>query len=246
MVMISHKLMSLILIIIGGTFFRRVSSSETCNGICGRLTLPYPFGFSPACPIRFHCSEVDQAAKIGGFSVQNVTENSILVGLPHNCSRKIEDMTPLFASQNFAPTENSFLMDKCMYKTNGCSINQGFLENTLKLQSCGSAGNISCFSLYTNSKFFSMKDLRNSSCSLLFSSIAFGSVGVNAGVALEFERVQLGWWLKGDCKNKPCAENANCTQVDTPDGNAGHRCSCIEGYHGDGYINPCLRLKVRG
>ncbi|XP_010456187.1 PREDICTED: putative receptor-like protein kinase At4g00960 [Camelina sativa] len=247
MATISDKLsLILIIIVIEGSTFRRVSSSEICNGNCGRLTLPYPFGFSPGCPIRFHCSEVDQETKIGGYSVQNVTDNSIFVGLPHNCSRKIEDMTTLFAAQ-FAPTsENSFLMDECMYKTNGCSINQGFLENTLKLQSCGSTGNISCFSLDTNSKFFSMKDLRNSSCSLLFSSIAFGSVGANTGIALEFERVQLGWWLKEGCENKPCAENANCTQVDIPDGNAGHRCSCLEDYQGDGYINPCLRVRVKG
>ncbi|KAG7558041.1 Protein kinase domain [Arabidopsis suecica] len=92
-----------------------------------------------------------------------------------------------------------------------------------------------------------MNELRSSTCRFLFSSIAYESVGVNvnAGVALEFERVRLGWWLKGDCRSTTCAENANCTNVDTPDGYAGHRCSCLDGYHGDGYINPCLRLRVR-
>ncbi|XP_019084421.1 PREDICTED: putative receptor-like protein kinase At4g00960 [Camelina sativa] len=137
-------------------------------------------------------------------------------------------------------------MEDCKRTTDGCSIKQKFLEEVLKLESCDSTGNISCISSNTNSAFISMKELRNSSCIFLFSSIAFESVGVNAGVALEFERISLGWWLKEGCKNQPCAENAGCTNLDTPDGNAGHRCSCPEGYHGDGYINPCLRVRGIG
>ncbi|CAD5326759.1 unnamed protein product [Arabidopsis thaliana] len=256
MLMISHKLnLILIIIVIGGSIFRRVSSyvadfTEPCNGICGGLTLPYPFGFSPGCQIRFNCSAADQRVKIGEFSVQNVTEDSIVVRLPRSCTRKIEDMTPLFG-MHFAPTsENSFLMEDCAYKTSGCSINQRFLKNGLKLESCDPTRNISCFSSNTsNSKnsanFFSMKGLRNSTCSLLLSSMAFDSVGVNAGIAIEVERVRLGWWLTEGCRNTTCAENAACTDVRTPDESTGHRCSCLEGYHGDGYINPCLR-RLRG
>jgi len=250
MVMISHKLdlILVFIIVIGGSIFRRVSANFTvpCNGRCGGLTLPYPFGFSNGCSIRFDCSAAEKPM-IGDFSVQNVTENSIFVGLSHNCTRKIEDMNPLFG-ENFAPTsENSFLMENCNRTTDGCSIKQKFLENVLKLKSCDATGNISCFSLDSNSssknsaKFFSMKTLRNSSCSLLFSSIAFESVGVNAGIALEFERVRLGWWLKGGCESGTCAANTDCTDVETPHGYAGHRCSCLDGFHGDGYTNPCQR-----
>nr|AAL91622.1 At2g23450/F26B6.10 [Arabidopsis thaliana]AAN33192.1 At2g23450/F26B6.10 [Arabidopsis thaliana] len=250
MVMISHKLdlILVFIIVIGGSIFRRVSANFTvpCNGRCGGLTLPYPFGFSNGCSIRFDCSAAEKPM-IGDFSVQNATENSIFVGLSHNCTRKIEDMNPLFG-ENFAPTsENSFLMENCNRTTDGCSIKQKFLENVLKLKSCDATGNISCFSLDSNSssknsaKFFSMKTLRNSSCSLLFSSIAFESVGVNAGIALEFERVRLGWWLKGGCESGTCAANTDCTDVETPHGYAGHRCSCLDGFHGDGYTNPCQR-----
>ncbi|CAE6004451.1 unnamed protein product [Arabidopsis arenosa] len=249
MVMISHNLnlILVIIIVIGGSVSSSAANfTEPCNGRCGGLTLPYPFGFSNGCLIRFDCSTVEKPM-IGDFSVQNVTEDGIFVGLPHNCTRKIEDMRPLF-SEHFAPTsENSFLMEDCVNTTDGCSIKQKFLENVLNLESCDSSGNISCFSLDSNSslrnsaKFFSMKELRNSSCSLLFSSIAFESVGVNAGIALEFERVRLGWWLKGGCESGTCAANTNCTDVETPHGYAGHRCSCLDGYHGDGYINPCQR-----
>lgn len=253
MVMISHNLnlILVIVIVIGGSNFRRVSSSvadftKPCKRRCGGLTLPHPFGFSNGCLIRFDCSAVEKPM-IGDFSVQNVTEDGIFVGLPHNCTRKIEDMRPLFG-EHFAPTsENSFLMESCINATDGCSIKQKFLENVLNFESCDSMGNISCFSLdknssSKNSEFFSMKKLRSSSCSLLFSSIAFESGGLNAGnIALEFDRVRLGWWLKGSCKNSPCAANTNCTDVDTPHGYAGYRCSCLEGYHGDGFIKACQR-----
>lgn len=245
-------MMNLILILIffiGGSVSS--SSSEPCNGTCGGSTLPYPFGFSPACPIQFTCSATD-GAHLGGFSVQNVTEASIFVGVPHDCNRSIEAMRPLF-SELYAPTsENSFLMEECTNATDGCSIKQKFLETQLNLQSCDPLGkdNVSCFSTDANSssngssRFFSMKDLRKSSCKKLFSSIAFESVGVNAGIALEFERVRLGWWLKGECGtiNSTCGANAKCTKVHTPDGSPGHRCSCLEGYHGDGFIkSPCRK-----
>ncbi|KAJ0260412.1 Wall-associated receptor kinase-like 14 [Hirschfeldia incana] len=224
------------------------SSPERCDGACGGSILPYPFGFSHGCPIRFDCSAAaagKKEAKIGGFSVQNVTEDSVFVRLPHDCHRRVEDMKPLFG-ERYAPTsENSFLMRQCTNATttDGCSIKQRFLETQLKLQSCEVQGNVSCFSADANSsKFFSMRDLRGSSCKLLFSSVAFESVGASLGMALEFERVRLGWWVKGGCGsgNSTCADNADCKEVVTPDGNVGHRCSCPVGYHGDGYIeSPC-------
>ncbi|KAJ0233347.1 Wall-associated receptor kinase-like 14 [Hirschfeldia incana] len=253
MMMISHKLdLILIVIFIIGGSSSVSSSSPSCNGKCGGMILPYPFGFSTSCPIRLHCSAGSGAAKIGDFSVQNVTERSIFVSVPHDCNRSVEAMGPLF-SGHYAPTsENSFLMEECTNATDGCSIKQKFLETQLNLKSCDPLGkdNVSCFSTddansSSSSKFFSMKDLRRSSCKKLFSSIAFESVGANAGIALEFERVVLGWWMKGECGtiNSTCEASALCERVDTPDGSPGHRCSCMTGYHGDGFIkSPCRKV----
>ncbi|ESQ46285.1 hypothetical protein EUTSA_v10000066mg [Eutrema salsugineum] len=248
MMAISLKLnLVLFIIVIGGSIFRvscsPFNSTDPCDGKCGRWILPYPFGFSNGCPIKFDCSTTD-VAQIGVFPVQNVTDESIFVGVPHNCNRSIEAMNPLFG-EHYAPTsENSFLMEDCKNTTDGCSIKQTYLERQLKLKSCDRQGNVSCFSTDANSTamFFRMNDLRKSSCKLLFSSIAFESVGENAGIALEFERVRLGWWLKGGCENSTCSANASCKGVETPDGAAGHRCSCPEGYHGDGFIkSPCRK-----
>lgn len=257
------KMLNLILIAIFIIVVGSVSSSspfnsttEPCNGRCGGTILPHPFGFSPACPIQLTCSAA--GAQIGGiFSVQNVTERSIFVGVPHDCNRSVEAMGPLF-SEHYAPTsENSFLMEECANATDeGCSIKQKFLETQLNLKSCDPLGKdrVSCFSTDANSsssngssspsEFFRMEDLRRSSCKKLFSSIAFESVGGNAGIALEFERVRLGWWVKGECgtSESTCEVNATCKRVRTPDGSAGHRCSCMKGYHGDGFIkSPCRK-----
>ncbi|CAH8360816.1 unnamed protein product [Eruca vesicaria subsp. sativa] len=240
MTAISHLI--LIVIVIGGS----VSSSSSSPERCGGLILPYPFGFSHNCPIRFDCSPAGEA-KIGVFSVQNVTGDSIFIHVPHDCDRSVEAMKPLFG-EHYAPTwENSFLMEDCKNQTDGCSIKQRFLETQMKLKSCGVEGNVSCFSIDGNlssRKFFRMEDLRESSCKLLFSSVAFESVGGSLGIALEFERVRLGWWVKGGCGsgNSTCAVNAGCEEVDTPDGSVGHRCSCHEGYYGDGFVkSPCKK-----
>ena len=243
-----NLILIVIVIVIGGSVS---SSPERCDGACGGMILPYPFGFSHGCPIRFDCFAAKQA-RIGAFSVQNVTGDSIFARVPHDCSRSVEAMKPLFG-ERYAPTsENSFLMEEYTNATDGCSIKQKFLETQLNLRSCDPLGkdNVSCFSTETNSssngsaRFFSMKDLRRSSCKKLFSSVAFESVGANAGIALEFERVRLGWWVKGECETRDstCGANALCTPVQTPGGSAGHRCSCLEGYRGDGYIkSPCRK-----
>ncbi|CAH8262321.1 unnamed protein product [Arabidopsis lyrata] len=132
-------------------------------------------------------------------------------------------------------------MGNCTRPTDGCLIKQKLLERLVEMESCDDKGTISCFTLERNTKFFSMENLRQSSCRLLISSIAFESVGMDARIALELERVRLSWWLKGDCRNVTCSKNAVCTQVDTPGGNSGHRCSCPEGHHGDGFIHPCRK-----
>ncbi|CAN8284017.1 unnamed protein product [Cochlearia groenlandica] len=244
--MISHKLNLILVAILIGVSSSASNFTGDCDGTCGGTILPYPFGFSHGCQIRLNCSSSGEAeATIGGFSVQNVTEDHIIVAVPHDCDRRIEKLSPLF-TEHYAPTsENSFLMENCSNLTDACSIKQRFLENQLNLQSCDLQGNISCLSTTATdsnvssskepAKFFKMSDLRKSSCEIVFSSIAFKAVGEKEGIALEFDRVKLGWWLHGGCRNTSCALNAKCRDVDTPDGVTGHRCSCLEDYHGDGF-----------
>ncbi|CAA7024395.1 unnamed protein product [Microthlaspi erraticum] len=239
--MVSHGLF-LILVMIAIVGSTNIVNAR-CKGTCDRLTLPYPFGFSDGCPIRLNCS-MSGLPMIGDFSVKNLTVDSIFVALTHNCNRTIEDMKPLFGELYAPSLENAFLMENCTRRpTDGCSIKPTFLESQLQMKSCETKGNIRCFSLDKNTtKFFTMEDLRQSSCRLLFSSLTFESVALNAGVAVEFERVRLGWWLKGDCREENCSEkNAVCSQVVTPDGSSGHRCSCPESYEGDGFISSCRK-----
>ncbi|KAF5193474.1 Wall-associated receptor kinase-like [Thalictrum thalictroides] len=50
-------------------------------------------------------------------------------------------------------------------------------------------------------------------------------------MAVEFQRIQLGWWLKGNCK---CSDHTTCTNF-TVNGELGFRCRCNRGYVGDGF-----------
>lgn len=60
--------------------------------------------------------------------------------------------------------------------------------------------------------------------------------------ALVFRKLELGWWLEGDCR---CDSNASCTRLWSPaTGRPGFRCRCEEGFHGDGFLDGmgCRRV----
>ncbi|CAD6341011.1 unnamed protein product [Miscanthus lutarioriparius] len=56
----------------------------------------------------------------------------------------------------------------------------------------------------------------------------------------EYGVAELGWWLNGTCANATnsvqCAQNATCQDVQTPNGAWGHRCTCVDGIAGDGFV----------
>ena len=55
-----------------------------------------------------------------------------------------------------------------------------------------------------------------------------------AAVSLEVATIELGWWLQGGCQ---CSPDANCTVIESPVGRKpGFRCSCKEGFVGDGFL----------
>ncbi|XP_021758697.1 putative receptor-like protein kinase At3g47110 [Chenopodium quinoa] len=84
----------------------------------------------------------------------------------------------------------------------------------------------------------------DSRCDLLYSSIVVDSFvsGGNPDTWLEFEAVQVGWWINGECR---CHEKARCIQVA---GASGFRCQCDEGFIGDGFIDgeSCRNEKYFG
>lgn len=77
--------------------------------------------------------------------------------------------------------------------------------------------------------------MSRSGCKSVFSSVATIKSDMNS---LEFQALELGWWLPGDCLI--CSENATCTHVN---GTNGVRCQCMDGFEGDGFLEgkPCRK-----
>nr|XP_008339009.2 wall-associated receptor kinase-like 14 [Malus domestica] len=214
----------------------KAQNSSSCIHTCGSgksaKTVRYPFGFSPSCQIRLNCSENNEI-RLGKFRVLNVTPNAVFVNLPAICNRRFESVIELFGP-NFGPTwNNSLLLQNCSAPQNGCLIPADFVQKQFNLESCrSSADNISCLSQpHNQSEVMRFEDLSRTGCKNLFGSISVQSDG-ESPLSLEFETVELGWWVGGLCD---CDPNATCTRVKLGERTDGYQCRCVDGFDGDGF-----------
>ncbi|PNX83312.1 wall-associated receptor kinase 14-like protein [Trifolium pratense] len=165
-----------------------------------------------------------------------MTKNSILIYLPAKCNRSIESIQPLF-SDNFAPTRNnSFLVQDCSAPLGGCVIPaSSFVGNQIEVESCDSkSSNISCFTQQYHEgdvDVLSYEELNKTRCNYLFSAIA---VEQSKEISLQFQAIELSWWVKGSCE---CSNNATCSNVTLQGNGSGFRCQCLDGFRGDGFAN---------
>ncbi|KAL5819484.1 hypothetical protein ACOSQ4_023326 [Xanthoceras sorbifolium] len=208
-----------------------------CNRTCGTgkaaKSVPFPFGFSDGCRIRVNCTDSTEHFSIGGFRVQNLTADNIFVDFPAECDRDVSTLHPLFG-HNYAMTRNnSLLLQNCASRPNDCMIPRAMIEQRFDLKACNvHSDNMTCYSPGNGGTgLLSFDDLNRSRCKFLFSSFAFNSGG-DSGVSLQFQRLELDWWLPGECN---CSGNADCTRVKLAHNSSGFRCRCKEGFHGDGF-----------
>ncbi|KAL2348443.1 hypothetical protein Fmac_002443 [Flemingia macrophylla] len=210
------------------------AQNRTCNTQCGDQNLQFPFGFSEGCKIRLNCS--NNRVQINEFLVQNVTNSKILVDLPAKCNRSMDSIGTLF-SENFAPSlNNSFLVQDCREVLGGCVIPAStFVGSHVDVDSCDKrSSNISCFNKQEKedaADVMSYDDLNNTRCNYLFSAVSFAQT---KDIELQFQVVELAWWLKGNCR---CSRNATCVHVTLPRGDGGFRCQCLQGFSGDGFAD---------
>lgn len=92
-----------------------------------------------------------------------------------------------------------------------------------------------CFSQENTNDFMSFDDMNRSGCKFLFSSFLFDSGSNDSLKLLELERLELSWWLEGNCSRTACSKDASCSTVKLANGKLGHRCQCNEGFNGDGF-----------
>ncbi|KAG6666387.1 wall-associated receptor kinase-like 14 [Carya illinoinensis] len=202
---------------------------------CGaNQPVQYPFGFSSSCPIPLTCFN-NSDIRIGKFRVRKITSSSIIVDLPAECNRPIESIKPLFGTKYALTWGNSLLLQSCTSPSNSCTVPTNFVRNLIDLKTCNSTSdNISCLASESKGKaeIMSYENVTLKNCMFLFSSVLLNSDGNESLVSLQFQRVELGWWLQG---NPNCSDNSNYTQFPTPGGKRGYRCMCKDGFSGDGF-----------
>ncbi|XP_059640315.1 wall-associated receptor kinase-like 14 [Cornus florida] len=236
------------IILVVATLIISSAKANNCNRTCGfgkgnHNRFPFPFGFSGDCEVLLDCSHGE--ARIGEFHVRNVTSDSILINLPANCNRSISDIRKLFG-RNYALTwRNGLLLQNCSSPLSGCVIPRSMLQSQFQLENCDSSNdNITCYSEEkTESEFMTYNNLTRTGCNFVFSSIAV-DLGSNSSknpvISLEFQTVELQWWLLGAFS---CDPNADDTIVTLADGSKGFRCQCRKGFKGDGFVggNGCRK-----
>lgn len=222
------------------TFFAstlpQTHATTKCQQSCGSTKhLPFPFGFSSSCKIQLNC--INDTVFIGEFPVQKITSDKILVNIPAKCGRPMKTLQQFF-SPNYAPTrDNGILLQNCTTPVTGCLIPSTLVQTNLEFLNCGSSINkdkISCYSEQNNeTEFIDYVNVTRTKCESLISAVSTQTFSNSSAVSLEVQVVQLGWWLQGTCL---CSGDATCTIVTSPiNKQPGYRCSCNDGFHGDGF-----------
>ncbi|KAF3971840.1 hypothetical protein CMV_004594 [Castanea mollissima] len=231
----------------------RAQSKAACNSSCasGGKTVAYPFGFSGSCPILLNCNRSNSEIQLKDLQLQvaDITSQSIFLNLSDDCGRTIESIHPLFHNNNYMPTtQNSLLLKKCnKTQPNDCVLSTSLFP--FKSKTCDSnsksGNNVSCFSQHREvsnkmqHNFLDLAAVNATTCKSLFSSIFVESNGNGSALSLQFHTLELQWWLKGSCNSSSssiCSKNSNCTDVrSNNDVILGFRCSCKNGFRGDGY-----------
>ncbi|KAL4368889.1 hypothetical protein GQ457_05G013170 [Hibiscus cannabinus] len=214
------------------------SKNNMCQGSCvtGNSTrfLPFPFGFSSGCPVQLNCSS-SAGFEIGGFRVLNVTSTDIILDLPAKCGRQLASLAVLFG-ENYAPSAaNHLLLENCSKALQApCEISSTFLQRSFQLKPCfAKSDNLSCLTGRNRGQLLSFDEVNNTHCRSLFSSTTMlADPASDSAFSLAMGRINLEWWVKGECN---CDANASCRKVENGDKTVGFRCLCREGFDGDGF-----------
>ncbi|KAG6538480.1 wall-associated receptor kinase-like 14 [Zingiber officinale] len=243
--MLSSLLLALLLLAAAAEADSINGESSCSNRTCGFTTVSYPFGFSAGCPVPLNCSH-SGVVLLGTYPVRNFTANSLILDVSASCNRSIADAGVLFRDNLAMTASNALFLRECPENAvPECRINTDIISQRLNLSSCGPSGDdIRCYSTGRTEGFYSEENFTATAgrCRLLFTSVRYGESAFNQSM-LVFGAAEVGWWLRGECR---CAVDAACIPVELPAGNGstGFRCSCNEGFAGDGFADGggCVRV----
>nr|BAJ96733.1 predicted protein [Hordeum vulgare subsp. vulgare] len=241
-----HRLVVLLLAVL--LPHETISAAETpgdrCSRQCGSTTVPYPFGFSPGCPILLSCDasvstpilpyigESGTAYRVISF---NSTTSTIVVGLPPSCSRSVPEARRALSGRNYAVSSRTglFLRGGCAginasAGVGSCSVPADVMSRLLRTARCVGVGNgndtaVACvaFSVANSTaherddQFLRWEKVEKQRCDDVLTSTVF-VVTAEGTATLEFAVAELGWWLNGTCGADGTGERcaANATCTD--------------------------------
>ncbi|XP_037439404.1 L-type lectin-domain containing receptor kinase IX.1-like [Triticum dicoccoides] len=237
---------------------------DLCSRRCGGTTVPYPFGFSPGCPIVLSCDAsistpilpyIGDNGTMYRVIAFNSTTSTVVVGLLPSCSRSVPEARRVLSGGNYGVSSRTglFLRGGCSginaSAAAGCSVPMGVMSRLLRTAQCVGLGNdtspaaVACVAsrpanstAAVHDQFLLWEKVEKQKCDDVLTSTVL-VLTVEGTATLEFGEAELGWWLNGTCADgvERCAANATCTDVQTPGGELGHRCECAAGMEGDGF-----------
>uniref|UniRef100_A0A0D6QYW1 Protein kinase domain-containing protein n=1 Tax=Araucaria cunninghamii TaxID=56994 RepID=A0A0D6QYW1_ARACU len=234
-------------------FVRKISyvlsnAEAPCNRTCGSTTVKYPFGFSASCPYRLDtdCSGSGDL-HLKGFKVLDFTDESVIIDpwnrnhSPTQCYQQLDILSDF--KQQFALTgRNVFLLgENCTEPV--CTLDVSTLIDVVYKDGSGrknctpvdSSRNHTCISMI-GQKWVPWKNLEDSNCKDMMSSMIYEGKQ-NSSISFKVNEIDLAWWMNGTCQTNSCSANANCTKFRNPNTNKmAHRCKCLEGFVGDGFL----------
>ncbi|XP_037419085.1 L-type lectin-domain containing receptor kinase IX.1-like [Triticum dicoccoides] len=190
----------------------------------------------------------------------NSTSSTVIVMLPTSCSRSVADARRALSGGNYGVLSSTtmFLRGGCRginaSAAAGCSLPAAVMSKLLHTAQCAVNNNgtsnttVACVSSATEDTtaaatelFLQWDKVEKQECDTVLTSSVFIDTAEGT-VSLEYGLAELGWWVNGTCADQDtepgvrCAGNATCSDVITPSGAVGHRCVCVEGMNGDGFL----------
>ncbi|XP_062204661.1 L-type lectin-domain containing receptor kinase IX.1-like [Phragmites australis] len=237
---------------------------DGCNRRCNGTVVPYPFGFSADCPIVLACYQTTSMPLLPRSTAAvpypimsfNSTASTFVVTLAPSCNRSVLEAKESLSGAGYGVSSRTglFLRGGCSTSAaSNCTVPGDIITRMLRTAQCSGVGNDTTWTCVASAppapnstaavrakellQFLDWKNVHAAGCDDALTAALY--VDTQQGVpSLEFGVAELGWWLNGTCAaaDGQCAQNATCHDVETPNGEQGHRCVCRSGMHGDGYV----------
>ncbi|KAL6847230.1 hypothetical protein ACP4OV_023083 [Aristida adscensionis] len=232
-----------------------------CDRRCNGKVVPYPFGFSGDCPILLACNQATSMAFLPDTPTPvpyqvlsfNSTTSTFIVSLPPICNRTLAEARAALTGFGFGVSSRTglFLRGRCSRapEASNCTVPADVMSRILRTAQCGGAFDTPWTCIAATSpaeqglgQFLAWGNTTaTAGCGDVLTASVYGDTPEGLP-SQEYGVAELGWWLNGTCANGnanamdgQCAANATCSDVQTPAGDWGHRCTCRDGMVGDGF-----------